>query len=420
MSEVKNVKLRDTLLGLSTAFNSITKTLDMSNHRIEIGLFHDVNSPVFKLKEYVNALQIMAGDSVIESHADKLIGSAGSQRRISRPEFLQAFLKWNRQINIDSDEVSFLQCYHSFEKFFYSPNITSFHLCKLFNFVSDVDEIKFSDSLKIRKLNQIEMARREESAASSFDLHFENMFKSDYLIEMKSEVKKLIKSGDESTEDDRKEIDNLSKHSKTIESSLDSVIKALRLLKPSSVYRDHAIEQRYEGYFGCFGSRSSIPFFENTVLGAKCVLNKEEVEVLKKLWQQIEVLKTNRTLGIAIDRLSYVTERRNVTDRILDNFIGLESLYLPGGNHELTFRLSLRVAMMTQEESDKMKDTFSFVKKMYEARSKIVHGDAVSVATAELERLEKLLRDSIKLFLEDKTKFEGEGLNDIFFKRPLS
>ena len=250
--------------------------------------------------------------------------------------------------------------------------------------------------------------------------YHKNIFKSDYLIEVKSDAEKIIESGNEDkkvTIDTKKEKNDRSINSSTIEGSLDSVIKALRVLKPSFAYRDHTVAKECEGYFGCFGKLSSIPFFENTVLGPECILNDKEIDELKKLWQQMQALKSNSVVGIAIDRLSYATERRNIADRILDIFIGLESLYLPDGSQELTFRLSLRVAMMTQELSVKMKDTFLFVKKMYHVRSAIVHGEEVNVTTFELERLEKILRDSIKLFLEDKTKFDSEGLNDIFFKQ---
>jgi hypothetical protein len=97
-------------------------------------------------------------------------------------------------------------------------------------------------------------------------------------------------------------------------------------------------------------------------------------------------------------------ERKNPEDKLIDYMIGLEALYLPDGNAELSFRLSVRVAFLMLPEADK-KDTFNFLRRMYDVRSSIVHGNKYELNTEDIKRLEELLRKSVLLWIEDKNNF---------------
>ncbi len=52
---------------------------------------------------------------------------------------------------------------------------------------------------------------------------------------------------------------------------------------------------------------------------------------------------------------------------------------------------------------------------MYKVRSKLAHGEKTSVSNEDIVKLEKLLRDSIELYYNDKEKFSDGSLDNILF-----
>lgn len=426
MIEHKNHKFKNTLFSLSKAFNKIASkiVLGVEDIRFHIELFHRPDSPIFVIKEYDKILQIMESDSTIKTHIGKLIGTFGSKRMLSGADLLQAFLKWHFELNPTCNKAVFTECYQAFEKFFHESELISIETCRLFNFECDVPEIQLCKDVKIRRANKRDVSQLDKEFQDSFYIQSYEVFSnSNYVVEKRSKVRKIVlderQAMEPASSPDEKE---LRKFKDAIEHSMitfDNVIKLLRLLKPSAIYRDHRVGHKYDGYFGCLARSNRISHLENTVIGAKCRLDHDDVADLRNFWHLHEREKTT-VIDIALDRLSFATERRTIADRMLDDFIGLESLYLPDGNQELTFRLSLRVALMLEDSPDKSENTFLFLKEMYDKRSKIAHGKNIKIEQPELDRLEALLRTSIKLFLQDKSKFNEKSLNKIFFNRPSS
>lgn len=92
----------------------------------------------------------------------------------------------------------------------------------------------------------------------------------------------------------------------------------------------------------------------------------------------------------------------NTEDRLVDQMIAFESLYL-GDDKELGYKLSLRTAFLLTTDKDKRKTIFSDMNKAYGLRGKIMHGNKKS-ELSELENIisltEEYLRQSIKRVLE--------------------
>ena len=85
--------------------------------------------------------------------------------------------------------------------------------------------------------------------------------------------------------------------------------------------------------------------------------------------------------------------------------IGLEALYLPDGNQELSFRLSLRMAYTLETNPKERKALYTFIKNLYDIRSRIVHGDTYRLNVNEINKLNDLLRNSLKLWINDRNNF---------------
>jgi hypothetical protein len=84
--------------------------------------------------------------------------------------------------------------------------------------------------------------------------------------------------------------------------------------------------------------------------------------------------------------------------------IGLEALYLPDGNTELSFRLSVRVAFLLSSKIER-KNTYEFLRKIYDVRSSVVHGNKYELNIEDIRKLEELLRKSVILWIKDKNNF---------------
>lgn len=108
-----------------------------------------------------------------------------------------------------------------------------------------------------------------------------------------------------------------------------------------------------------------------------------------------------------LDKLKIPIERFHsayhgpIEDRIIDQMIAFESLYL-GNEQELTYRLALRVAFLLRQRKDHRIIIFNNIKKAYNYRSRIVHGDnppSRDELRAIIPNTEEYLRQSIRRFL---------------------
>ncbi len=81
--------------------------------------------------------------------------------------------------------------------------------------------------------------------------------------------------------------------------------------------------------------------------------------------------------------------------KLIDLMVCMESLF--GGDQELRFRISQRVALLlsARKKSDRSR-IFKIVYDLYNKRSRIVHGgETVSLTYAEVSELEDYARESI-------------------------
>jgi hypothetical protein len=100
-------------------------------------------------------------------------------------------------------------------------------------------------------------------------------------------------------------------------------------------------------------------------------------------------LESSPNLGhcqIAIRRWDAVTAGPGHEDTIVDSWVGLESLLFSGGaSGELSYRASLRLAVLIGRDAAERRRLFSEVRKAYDARSRVLHG--ANTGSLDLPRL---------------------------------
>lgn len=359
-----------------------------------------------KVKEFgifMKCVKIMENNPQIKTLLRKLVGTALGKSSVGgAEECIFSFINRLYIKNNVFDQPLFNENYENFEELFYDDELHLIDNVRLYNFESDLEEVVLEPGLRIKKsiLKQDDTTKFEEA---KYKPHIQ-FSRSDYVIERDYKKKKRI--GEASAGEDE-----INKEARESGELFDLVVKALRLLKSSAVYRDHAITTEIVTFMTYGGISSRFPFAENTVFGDKCKIASSDVKELVEIFTLLK-RTSNQVFRISSNRLSFGIERRLYEDKLLDFMIGLEALYLPDGNDELTLRLSLRVAFLLEETGPKRKELFEFIKKMYKLRSKIVHGNTYNLTKEEVIRLEEILRLSLKKWLTDPSNFSIDKYND--------
>lgn len=132
-------------------------------------------------------------------------------------------------------------------------------------------------------------------------------------------------------------------------------------------------------------------------------LRQLELQKFISLFQQIRQLRASgiiNNIEIALDRF-HSGYHGPIEDRLIDQMIAFESLYL-GNEQELTYKLAMRTAFLLRKRKDHRKIVFTNIKKAYNFRSRIVHGDnppTRHTLRMIVPKTEDYLRQSIKKFL---------------------
>lgn len=120
-------------------------------------------------------------------------------------------------------------------------------------------------------------------------------------------------------------------------------------------------------------------------------------------------IMNNPKSQLLINRYFQIFDRKSTQDRILDEFIILESVYTGSNKSEITFRLSLNIASFLGDNKEDFDEIYLFVKDIYTIRSAIVHGD---------EWKTKLKKKKIRRHFnfEDDSDYISNVAKDIFLR----
>lgn len=135
------------------------------------------------------------------------------------------------------------------------------------------------------------------------------------------------------------------------------------------------------------------PFLESTLLSSqrepeiieKFVLGPQNVERVRQIYSAFHSSGNKKELDIALRRWSDSMDRVRRDDELVDLWIGLESLFLRMED-ELSLRVSLRVAILLEQDNLRRKEIFNNTRISYSWRSAIVHASESSRRSAERKR----------------------------------
>ena len=126
----------------------------------------------------------------------------------------------------------------------------------------------------------------------------------------------------------------------------------------------------------------------------------EFIQFFNKYWSLLQ--KNSPTwLPIALSRFNSSYEKLSIADRIIDLIIALEAMFSDRKSRSISHDVATRCAGWLHSAEDERPATLSFVKKMYNDRSDVVHGEGqVKLCKKQVDDLEDIARASLVKFLD--------------------
>ena len=302
--------------------------------------------------------------------------------------------------SLEFREEVFSKLYEGVEEFCYCPTIRVVHTAPLFYFDMEASEsaISLSPHLSIRKLTALERNHLWCQASDSPLWSRQDIYNLRFAAEAVKETSKQ----------------NLFFDSKEKFITLEAL---LRLITRQPVAINFVL-QRQEPWFNnraSIGSLSTWPKTRQQRLMpqyASVLLNSQHITLLQRLWTSSLAIGNNTRFTLALNRFSSSYDEAKIEDKLLDLWIGLETLFSEGINMELKYRISLRIAYFLGKTADTRDKILTRTRESYDCRSSIVHGSQIKGdINAITKQTENYLVASLKRCLASKHVPSGEELD---------
>jgi hypothetical protein len=280
-------------------------------------------------------------------------------------------------------EESFEAIYPGLEESLYTEFATWEVWAPLTGFTSDVSPVTLSNGIVIRQIEQAEKAYFENAVSDMWTAIGLGLMDFGFVAACRKQRPKAgpVEHG-------------------LADADFDTVITALRLVRSGAVSYNLTTSILAAPRFGAqfpLGQRSSGWSSKPRVHGAKFELASEDVGLLDQLVSLLPRARGEASTMRALDRFNLAYDRARPEDRIIDYWVALEALFLPGIDRgELSYRASLRAAYYVGSSRDRQR-IFWDMRQSYDVRSHVVHGekpDADVRVTAE--RTEEVLRGALR------------------------
>ena len=186
---------------------------------------------------------------------------------------------------------------------------------------------------------------------------------------------------------------------------------SLSLVTTRHTYVSMEWESMSENEFINLLSGSAFQYVVIQTPGLSLPVTASEIAEAQTVYEKLRTssIDTQKRLKIPLTRLAAATDNnRSPLDRIIDLAIALESLYLPGIQDELLFRLKLRASKHLEDTVEKRKAIAKTLGVFYEIRSSVAHTgsppskhDTLADLIRVLAATQAVCRRSIRKILEE-------------------
>ena len=311
--------------------------------------------------------------------------------KIAKEKILEFLSEYISIYSTKFQKQGYNNTYYKFETFIKNNLSTIFYFCPLHNFNGDLKRIEIDQDLWIREITPKEFAVVSGLIDGTSTKPDPRLTSLRYVL-----VKKVNKKVNQ---------DNL----KIATDEFEKVSRALKIYQPGElqlggIYWFNSETWRVENPKKITSenhnpSIKTYLFKKNTSLSFRRFYAK---------FKQIDFMqKNNLFLGTSIRRFSIAVDQRIPEDKIVDFITCLESLYATKGP-DILHKMANRIALLLEKNYENRTKLLSFIKKSYDMRSKIVHGepDPFKIGSKIYDPnevstdLEKIARKSIHAFMK--------------------
>jgi len=367
--------------------------------KLEYNLFISLHHEgLTEIEEYKSLAKTMAADPIIAEHTKGEVTTivGGIYRSIwdyATYPLIKQLSKCEGKFVFS--EKLFTDDFLDLTRFFSSRTIRYLYVAPLIGFDSDADELTLEHGLKIRRMKMEENQRLMNDLRDTGFMPVEEVRFDKFCIELQLDVMKHFESWDPTAAE-------LEAPSNIVA----RLVGSLRLFKAGDVRYNVINVAAVSDVPHLIGANMLVGHYRGFV-GNSYVLDQTELTEflsLRKLLTESTIPK------VALTRFELAYDREQSEDRMIDYIISLEALFLRGEFSEMTHKLSLRVAKLLEATLDDRQRVYKEVKKLYGERSAIVHGGSTGPSHENLQRLEEIVRDSIKQLLHRLVNASHEEL----------
>lgn len=306
---------------------------------------------------------------------------------------------------LDYNEVVFNELYTGIEEFCYSPTMLLIYVAPLFYFdiKADADNIPLDSDLIIRKLTAQERSRLWSLASDIPLLSRQDTYNLRFAAYVTRQTSKRNPS--------------YNPHEYFI--ALEAL---LRLITRQPITINFVLSYP-EPWFDNKGSGLGLSSWSKTRQQRlmpqfpRVTFNSGNIESLRRLWKGYTEIKNNSRFALALNRFSSAYDEANLEDKLLDLWIGCETLYSQRIQQELGYRIALRMAYFLGKTHKSRGRIFRRAKESYKRRSAIVHGNKGKGDLSTItKRTENFLAASLKSCLSHRKVLSEEDLENKILK----
>lgn len=196
-------------------------------------------------------------------------------------------------------------------------------------------------------------------------------------------------------------------HVRFVDGYLRDTVRVMRLFKEGNIY----MPLIYYFYFEDNIPKKNMRWMHGTRLSRISIFQLDDSEIgdLERFIEDVKLPFTKKPLQLAFESFELSYHMPTLAIPFLLLMMSMESLFNPGGQGELTFRISRNSAVLIGKDKTDSQSIWENMKKLYKKRSDMVHtGKSNHVTEDDLLILRDYVRRSIKEFY-----MIGKGKDDI-------
>jgi hypothetical protein len=333
----------------------------------------DFSMALFRaFKELRNLPESRAVDQYLRSHPDFeaqiMVDAAGKAIVAEGPRLhwltnfytLPFTLRYMGAVgDVQYDESKFSEMYRQLEGFISQTEITYKTIAPLQNFDGPAKPLRLDSMTLLRPVTDDELQRVWDAGEYGGMVDRDSALRWRFCLEITQKQRK-----------------NSDVDAGTTVRTARNVLTALRLVRNGAVgipvMLRWAVDKPYGSPGGTIGtSGPSLLRF-----GSTYKLSPGDADSLLRVVKATAKVRDKSALRVALDRFNYAYDRGRLHDRVIDEWVALEALFLPTQEQELRFRAALRISYFAGRDVQDRSRLYKLMKDSYDLRSWIVHGES--------------------------------------------